>query len=90
MTMKTLKMYLMALLVVFVASSMMYGVAKMGAKKTFRGQEERIQGLEAELSRCKAVYKEVDACAASTKELLHWKELAEQCVAEKVGIPGQP
>ena len=90
MPMKTLKMYLVALIVVFFASFLMYTVAKLNAKREMNNRNDKIHKLEEQLVECQKVQEAVEECAAINRELLQWKELAEQCVAEKVGIPGQP
>lgn len=89
MTMKALKMYLVALLVVFITASLMYAVAKIGARRDARARDDRIKELEDALTECQAVYKEMNKCFDMTEELIKWKELAEQCIDTKLAVPGQ-
>jgi hypothetical protein len=88
--MKTLKMYLVALVIIFFASFLMYTVAKLNAKREMNNRNDKIHKLEEQLVECQKVQEAVEECSAINRELLQWKELAERCVSEKVGIPGQP
>ena len=86
MTMKTLKMYLVALVVVFFASFLMYTVAKLNAKRAVSNRNDKIHELEEQLAECRKVQEAVEECTAINKELLQWKELAEQCVGDKTKV----
>jgi hypothetical protein len=93
MTMKALKMYLVALLVVFMTASLMYAVAKIGARRDARERNLRIQELtihveelESALSACESVYEGTENCEGAMREVLVWKELAERCVDDKVKV----
>lgn len=74
------------MLMVFAFSALMYAVTKTKTDREHKGWKVRVEELEKELATCKEVYKAVEKCAASTSEIITWKEIAEQCVDEKVQI----
>lgn len=86
---KSLPLYLAGMVLVFLFSGVMYGIAKRVDKKIYQriqDKDARILELEERLSRCVEVDPEAQSCAGAVQEADFWKELAEQCVDEKVRV----
>lgn len=89
MTRKSLLTYLVGMVLVFLFSGAMYGIAKRLDNKIVQrmnDKDARILELEERLSRCVEPAPEPQNCAGAVQEAEFWKELAEQCVDEKVKV----
>lgn len=84
--MKAFKIYLMASLLVLVASISMYWNGSRKTKtRALDDKDEKILKLEEKLEACLKT-KNVTDCKNATKELEAWKNLAESCVSRKTEI----
>ena len=85
--MKALKIYLIASLLVLLASVSMYWNGKESVEtKVLESKDKRILELERDLAACLENNNDIDDCKDIVKEINIWKELAESCVSEKTEV----